>query len=245
MSADSAGPVPRIAVVAALQREIAPLVRGWKQRELGRHRVYESPRAIAVCGGVGFQAATHAAEALVAEYNPALLISAGFAGSLARELKAGETMLAAQVKDAESGRNYQAKRGDATLVSAAGIANPEDKRWLAEKYSARAVDMEAAAVAGVAARRGISFLAAKAISDEIEFTLPPVTHFVDAEGGFSTMRFLMHILVRPHLWSSVYKLQRSTSKARQALCALLRNLIEQEAGAAGAVKSEVESTAGH
>ena len=49
--------------------------------------------------------------------------------------------------------------------------------------------MEAAAVAAVAQERGIEFAAVKAISDELDFVMPPVGRFVDADGKFETARF--------------------------------------------------------
>ena len=53
---------PRIAILAALPREVAPLVRDWSAPVVSRREgtsVWESDRAIVVCAGMG-QRARHA-----------------------------------------------------------------------------------------------------------------------------------------------------------------------------------------
>ena len=71
----------RIAIVAALQREISPLVKGWKVSTVehdGREfTFYESAYAVLVCGGIGPAAARRAAEAIIVRYSPEIIISAG------------------------------------------------------------------------------------------------------------------------------------------------------------------------
>src|SRR5487761_536914 len=89
----SSAPLPntgRIAIIAALKREILPLVGKWVARDCETHgrkfRFYESPRAIAVAGGIGKNSAALAARAAIERYSPALVLSVGLAGALVPNL---------------------------------------------------------------------------------------------------------------------------------------------------------------
>jgi adenosylhomocysteine nucleosidase len=87
-----------------------------------------------------------------------------------------------------------------------------------EGFHGLVVDMEAAAVAKVAAETGIGFRCVKAISDEADFVMPPLARFVDAEGNFQSGKFAAWAAVRPWEWARVITLGRKTSKAVRALC---------------------------
>ena len=80
--------MPRVAIVAAIKRELRPLLRSWNRVDMkyGTHRytAYESPKlqAVAIFGGMGTEAARTASEAVLTLGKPEWLISAGFAGAL-------------------------------------------------------------------------------------------------------------------------------------------------------------------
>ena len=84
---------------------------------------------------------------------------------------------------------------------------------LADRWKADVVDMEAAAVAAVAQERGIEFVAVKAISDELDFEMPPVGQFVDGDGKFETVRFAVYVAMRPKWWSAVRQLNANSRMA--------------------------------
>src|SRR5580698_4927781 len=69
--------MPRLAMVAALEREVSRLTKGWSRVEQeyeGRSFVFrERDETVVVCGGIGFEAARRAAEAVIALYRPTLL----------------------------------------------------------------------------------------------------------------------------------------------------------------------------
>jgi adenosylhomocysteine nucleosidase len=235
---------PRLAIIAALEREIAAVVRGWTRKDVeysGRKlRFYESEKAVVVSGGIGMQAARLAAEAAVNLYEPLALVSTGLAGSLSEKLKVGDTLFAAEIVDAESGKVYSTPAGSERLVTANTILGLEEKRALAQRFAAGAVDMEAASVADVARQARVPFFAVKAISDELEFPMPKMEQFVDAQGNFGTGRFIFHAALRPQLWSSVFHLARNSSRAAKALARLLTPLIEQQYLTANAIESGIE-----
>ena len=220
----------RVAVVAALEREIGPLIAGWQivhRSWDGREfKAFESDGAVAVCGGIGPVAARRACQALIELYGPEFVISAGFAGALTADLKAGDVVVPAKVTDAGDGSTVVVDGGSRGLVSVAEMATVERKRVLGAKYDAVAVDMEAAAVAKAAGLRGVRFEAVKAISDELEFEIPVVEGGVDAQGRFHEGRFLAGVVVRPWVWGRVVRLARNSSLAAENLAEALRDRIE-------------------
>ena len=238
-------PMPRVAVVAALEREIAPLIKSWSriQREHEEHRFtfFERDNIVAVCGGIGMQSARRAAEAVIALYHPAQLHSVGFAGALNKSLRVGDVFSPAVVIDARDGSRYQLRGGTGTLLTFMAVADATQKTKLAQAYSAAAVDMEAAAVASAAQARGIPFAATKVISDELDFDMPAIGNFVSAEGRFKTPNFVLYAALRPWLWRSVAVLARNSRKASRALCANLENFCRDASEAAAISRAGTEN----
>jgi len=185
-----------VAIVAALEREVAGLVKSWNrvQREFdGRNfRFWQSGNAVVVCGGVGAEAARRATEAVVALYQPVKLISAGFAGALERGLSVATVLEPATVVDARDGARIATGQGNGVLVSFAAVADQEQKAKLARSYGAQAVDMEGASVGKGAQVHGLRFRAVKVISDELGFPMPPMERFVSHDGKFSTGCFAIY-----------------------------------------------------
>jgi adenosylhomocysteine nucleosidase len=218
----------KVAIVAALEREVRPLVKTWRahEREHGgrRFRFFENDDLVVVCGGMGAEAARRAAEAAIELYTPVMIYSAGFAGALDRELKVGDVVCPRRVINAGDGSSVVLDSGDAVLVSFGAVANPEQKAKLRESYGAQLVDMEAAAVARAAELRGVAFGVVKAISDTCDFEFPATEQFVNSDGEFLEMRFALYAAIRPWLWLRVTKLARNSSRAAQALCGRLRTL---------------------
>nr|UXE44983.1 5'-methylthioadenosine/S-adenosylhomocysteine nucleosidase [uncultured bacterium] len=217
-----------VAIVAALEREIWPLVKDWPREDRihdGREfRFFRKDRLVAVCGGIGPVAARRAAEAAIVSYRPGVVQSVGFAGALVPTLRVGEVVMAARVVDAGDGSSVETGEGTGVLVTSIALAGVEQKGRLARSYGAGVVDMEAAAVAKAAEARGLRFRALKAISDENDFALPNVEKFVRPDGRFDTARFGMHVAMRPWLWFRVFRLATNSSKAAAALCDRLSEL---------------------
>jgi adenosylhomocysteine nucleosidase len=213
-----------VAIVAAMEREIAPLVRGWEMILGPRYRFYERDNVIAFAGGIGSSAARHAADTVLTFRQPALIISAGFAGALRESLPVGAVFVPTKVLGLPEQQTFSIENGEGTLVSVADIVNPNVKQELKNMYGADAVDMEAASVAAIAQARGVRFLAVKAISDEASLELPPMSRFIDSRGEFQTFRFAMHAAVRPALWSALGRLKRNADMAANALCEFLARI---------------------
>jgi adenosylhomocysteine nucleosidase len=221
----------RIAIVAALEREVRPLVKRWRVSEKehsGRQfRFFEEGEVALVCGGIGAEPARRAAEAVIAMYAPTVVYSVGFAGALELGLKAGDVIQPSQVINAGDGSRVNVSGGSGILVSFGSVATPEQKAKLRESFGAGLVDMEAAAVARAAQARSIEFAAVKAISDEFDFTFPPMERFVDSDGGFQQTRFAAFAALRPWLWPKVRRLAINSNLASLALCDWLRSSLNR------------------
>jgi adenosylhomocysteine nucleosidase len=213
--------VCNVALVAALNREISALVKNWTrtQREYGGRQFtfFERDDMVAVCGGIGLEPARRAAEAVIALYRPARLHSVGFAGALHKDIHVSDIFSPAVVIDSRDGSRTQLEGGEGTLVTFMAVADAIQKAKLAESYGARAVDMEAAAVAAAARTHGITFDCTKVISDELDFEMPIMTRFINSEGRFKTESFALSAAFRPWLWKPLVALASNSRKAAQAL----------------------------
>lgn len=232
-------PPASVAIVAALDREVRPLVKRWRinNREYdGRNfKFFENDRAVLVCGGIGATAARRTCEAVIELYQPRLVISAGFAGALDPGLEAGRVLTPRLVIDARDGSRTEVSSCKGLLVSFDAVADAKQKLKLGKAYRADAVDMEAAAVACGASAHGIPFVAVKAISDEAGFEMLSLDKFIACDGQFQAGRFAMFAAVRPWLWPGVIRLQANTAKASRSLC---RELEKYTSGARDLEKSE-------
>jgi len=218
----------RIAIVAALEREVRSLVKGWRavqsKRDGWTFQFFDNESVVVVCGGIGTEAARRAAEAVIAGYSPKVIYSAGFAGGLTPEMKVGDVLRPRRVVNAGDGSSVILDGGEGVLVTFGAIAGPEQKKNLREAYAAQAVDMEAAAVARAAEARGVKFAAIKVISDECSLEFPSMERFVSATGEFSGWRFAVFAAIRPWLWPRVAQLARNSRRASRTLCEALAKI---------------------
>lgn len=224
----------RVGIITAMETEVAPLVCRWRtswgESAGRRYKFFETDDAVLLCGGIGYQAGRRAAEAVIARAQPELLIAAGLAGGLRPQWTLGKTLVAGVVLDELTGRRLTTAFGEGVVVSSREIAGLARKRELAARFDADVVDMEGFAVGEVAQAHGLPFLAAKAVSDDLAFELPPLQGFVDEEGKFEAGRFVMHAAVHPGWWGMIARLKRHSEQAAEALAVLLRDLIRQHAG---------------
>jgi adenosylhomocysteine nucleosidase len=215
-----------IAIIAALPREIAGLVRGTRaDASLARDGVwlYRVEGAVVVAAGMG---AERAAVAVEAAGEVEVLISAGLAGGCAPGVVAGAVMEAGVVVDARTGERFVSAAADGvTLATSGSIASVREKARLSESYGAALVDMEAATVARMASARGVGFRAIKGVSDGYDFELGALAKFEGERGSFRTGAFAAYTAVRPWTWGRAMELGRGSAKALAGLDEMLRGVL--------------------
>jgi len=218
--------MPKIAAVAALEREVRGLIknctRAPREYDGRKFMFFEQQEMVIVCGGIGLEAARRAAEAVIALYHPALVLSVGFAGALHAGLQVGDVFSPGVVLDARDGSRFEIDGGKGLLVTFMAVAGSKQKAHLAEAYNAQAVDMEAAAVAAAARVHGIQFAATKVVSDGLDFDMPETARFIGPQGEFRTASFALFVALRPWLWGRVAILARNSNEAARILAGHLK-----------------------
>jgi adenosylhomocysteine nucleosidase len=234
----------RIGIIAALPGELKPLVRGWERQRTGVKgmAVWTIARGgdelIAVCGGVGADAAMRSFSA--AEFMGALdlVLSVGWAGALQPEMKTGECYSPSEVIDVQTGERYRIadEASPLRLATVAQVADAQEKLRLHQSYGAALVDMEAATVARLAQMRDIPVRCFKAVSDAPDAVLPDLNPFVDANGQMRMLPFIAYVAVRPRFWGSLIRLGAHSSTAASAIAGQVeRFLVERDVQRTGAL----------
>jgi adenosylhomocysteine nucleosidase len=205
---------------------------------------------IAACAGAGVDAATRAFVEAERDGAVSSVISTGWAGALSAGLEAGQPYWVSGVVDARTGEQFRAegfevaeRDGDLLphpsdkdkdvarvghptmlwLVTSPKVADEAEKHRLAAAYGAELVDMEAAAVARLAAMREIPFYCVKGISDGLTDQLPDFNRFIAENGQFKLLLFILFILIRPWHWPALMRMGENSSKAA---CGIRESLLE-------------------
>ena len=184
--------------------------------------------AILVANGIGRCAAAAGTRKMLAKNCVHAVISTGFAGALDRALQIGDVVLAQNVLDGD--RVYCADtpldcpadvcRGSVVTVDEV-VRSPKIKLALA-RLGARAVDMESAAVAAVAAEHRLPFYCIRAISDSAEQHVPvDFGRALRRDGTISLWSVLEQVGFRAANWFALVRLWRDS---RIAADSLARNL---------------------
>ncbi len=187
-----------LAICAALQWEARPILRalGTVRREKSNQvRVWRSVNVqqpvLVFRTGMGWERAAASTRAVLSEFPVRALLNTGCAGGLAPGLSVAEVVVStAAVAATDPATVYStdgtwtnrlyaaaaraglpASRG--TIVTSRGVlSTTADKRSAANAFGALAVDMEGAAIAEVAASRGVPFASARAVLDPVSMDIP-------------------------------------------------------------------------
>ena len=226
----------RIAIIAAMEREVRPLLRRWReeQRRFAKKNLsvlegYASGGTWVIIGGIGRKRAAVAAKVVIEYHQPDLIISAGLAGALRGDIAAGSVCVPQVVFDGASGQRYSCIRNheaSGALVTAASILSRDEKENAGQQFTADAVDMEAAVVAEVAHAAGVAFGAIKAISDPLDFDMPAMARFI-SNGELDLLKLIGYAALRPRIWPALNRLRRNTQVACEALGRELAELVNE------------------
>jgi adenosylhomocysteine nucleosidase len=215
------------AIIAALPREVAGLVKGWERRELARRVfVYRKGAAVVACAGMGAGRVTLAVKAALAEGGTELM-SAGLAGGCDPAMRVGDVVRAGVVVDVRTGERFIDRRFEQVLVTGASVADVAEKSRLWSGYGAAAVDMEAATVARLAEGQGVGFQALKVISDDAEFEMDGLNRFGTPDGQFREAAFAAYAIVRPALWGKLGQLAGNSKRALTVLTAEMTSFLAE------------------
>lgn len=220
----------RIAIVAALPREIEPLVRNWPARITSRRdgsMICECDRAIAVCAGMGRERVAHAL-ALAETRGPVhSVISLGYAGALRAGIARNKIFWPRMVVDAATAERFDCEVGSGTLVTVDQVLGLKEKPQVAERWNADLVDMEAASVARVCQLRGMPFRTLKVVSDEAGDVLPDFNRFIDARGGFREAAFAWYLALHPGMIPNAIRMERHTVQASETMARAMSEVLEK------------------
>lgn len=165
------------------------------------------------------------------DYRPDIMISCGLAGALQPHLAVGDLIvqstradLVAMAETALKDAGVPFHVGSLVTVSKP-VLLPADRRALAERTKAIAVDMESQTIARFCQERSIPCLALKGVSDDIDDDLTPIL------GGFDIVhipRIALRVVTRPGTWRLAARLARSSYRAAthlgKGLCAVVAQL---------------------
>jgi adenosylhomocysteine nucleosidase len=183
--------------------------------------------AVAVAGGLGAAAAERAVERVFEEGQPEVLVSYGWAGALTCAVKPPTACIISEVVDAGSRERFATRSVEGfRLITLDHVARADEKRGLAAMHQSVLVDMEAAAVARMAAAQGIPFYCFKGVSDGYTDQLPDLSRFVGKDGELRVGAFLMHAAVRPTSWPSIARLGKNSREAARRLVNPLQQALQ-------------------
>jgi len=236
----------KIGIITAIPEETGALLKRFasaKRGACGNLTAYSfdcSSHKIVLCeGGIGFDRAVAAAETIIRETGPDMLISSGFCGGITPDLKVGDVVVArtvvvvsgtlieeVPVEISASSGDFVARQAAAGTRVFGGLfaCTPVimTKASLAELLPTgsgfQVVEMESAAVATVAIKNGIPFAGIRAVSDpfdeELDFSLD---EFCDEQMRIRIPRVLLTIMRKPRIVPQLIRLARNSKVAGASL----------------------------
>ncbi|WHZ18526.1 MAG: hypothetical protein OJF55_000675 [Rhodanobacteraceae bacterium] len=192
----------------------------------------------AAVSGIGPYNAMRAAERLLA-CGVTRLENWGVAGALDAGLASGDLLVPDRILYAHGDPGFEIDRNAGARLAAAfdeslrvrrgalwsvqqPLASEADKRSLAARSGALAVDMEAAPIAAVAARARLPFVAVKAICDPVTREVPGRIARTLGDRGVSMRMVAAIALGGPATWRATHALTRDFARARRTLAAAAR-----------------------
>lgn len=209
---------------------------------------------VLVQGGVGRKNAVKAANCLLESKKVDLLISAGVAGGIRHGLNVGDLVVAERVghsnqcdfdgEDLQLESDYVCNKevfqlarqlskcmeskfhfGSILTVDKV-ISSASTKKRIGEQDSFLAVEMESAAVAEVASRKGVKFAAIRSISDDIDDDLHlDYDSIMSDEGKVKVASIALEVLKNPQKLSLLRRLNKQTKTAAKSLALFMSELI--------------------
>jgi len=235
--------VHSVGLVAALRREIAPLIRALSCRRVSQEDGFSLYRCaigdkvtlFVLETGMGAERVVAGAGWLLKHYRPGLLICVGFSGGLTKTLEAGDTIYGVRSVRYDAGTN--ALGHACALTDRTGKSSPPswlrpgtivtsslppNKRKLTQllssKWNPAVVDMETAYVASIAKASATPFIAVRSVCDELgmepDLRLEKLT---DQTGRVRLRNAFRYALSEPTVIIRMARLARRSRTAAKAL----------------------------
>ncbi len=245
-----------IAFFAAVREEVATLRKQMSVEETvseaachAYRGTYLGRELLLVQTGMGKKGAKAATRFILERYPITTLVSFGFAGALAEELKAGDVVLCSTVHCAqEEGTtqkppSYCSDAGVLALATRAlenaaikyhcgsGVTvpqlvlDPEEKKKLGEAFNAHIVDMESYWIAKMASDRHIPFIVIRSVSDTRQERLLPFMRMLTSDGRVLWRSAACYFFRRPQHLIALFPLVRNVRLAQRSLAASIDSLI--------------------
>lgn len=247
-------PVELVAIVAAMEDEIAPL----RARVVDPEEIVDGPRrylrgrlrgidVVLSVTGDGKRNADHGIRRLIQKCAPTRLLAIGLAGGLSPKLRAGELLVSSEVLEGdrvlgwpdlqwleEAAVSMEFDLGRMVTVDEI-LSSPEQKaEWWGKtpRDQAAAVDMESACYARVAIAYNLPYLVARVISDTAEESLPSFLEDCRAQDGSVDRRQVtFKAFWRPASWRPLLRLRGRMRRAAVKLADFAEGLVGSLAGA--------------
>ena len=186
-----------IGIVMATRWEAAVVLRAFEfkksEKNIFRAQIGGRP-VILIISGVGMEPARRAAYRLC-DLGAKLLLSTGFCGALVPDLKIGDLIT------------------DRLATVSIPVRTVAERTALAERASARAVDMETQSIVEAGTRRGVPIRIVRVVSDTIHDDLSPI---FGPPGPFSAWKIAIRLL-NPMVWPTANLLRKNSALAKQRL----------------------------
>jgi len=190
----------------------------------------ETPLVVPILG-IGQKFAIESSRKILAQFNPSLLIIAGFAGALVPQLSRGQVVIASDFTHPEllqsmkliSGYDIVRMYTSPTVASTSAM-----KAHLAAETKCHAVDMETAFVFEEVGPQGIPLMAIRVISDEADEDLPSeaLAHGYDyKKGGPTPARLALYLTTHPFQAPALLRFVKTLPPIRRKLTDILLELI--------------------
>ncbi len=246
-----------LAILGAFGQEIVDLRRQMVIEEVVAGpfcRVYRgklhSRDTLLVKTGMGKERAENATNFILERYPVTAIISLGFAGGLAPELKIGDVVVCSKLlgitgveQEDQMLEPYTPDAGLLALASqgpgdraisfclGSGVTvltlepSTQELQGLYETLHADVVDMESYWIAKIASDQQVPFIAIRSISDTSQNSVKPFDQILTVDGEVIWKQAVLSLLLHPHYLLNVYTLFRNTRPAKRNLAAFISHLV--------------------
>lgn len=194
---------------------------------------WENRRVMLAANGAGPKLAAHVVEIAIRAMSMAELsasrleavVSTGYCGALAPELRESQIVVASEILDAETNETTacvpvesKAEFLSGRIISQNRIAVSADEKQQLARRGAIAVDMESSGVAARAQRAGLPFAAVRVVSDRADESFAfDLNRMRTAEGRIATGKIVNYALTHPRAIPELRRLRRRAGDASRAL----------------------------